>query len=592
MQWMDQPSPRPGEVFAVSKPLKLAVVGHTNVGKTSLLRTLTRDSDFGEVSHRPSTTRHVEGARLSVAGEALLELYDTPGLEDAIALLDYLERQERPGERLDGPARLARFLDGSEARQRFEQEAKVLRQLLASDAGLYVIDAREPVLAKYRDELAVLAGTGKPLLPVLNFVAQHAHREADWREALARLGLHALVRFDTVAPPLDGERRLYESLALLLENARPALERLIADHEQQRQARAQSAARLIADLLLDCAACRRSVATAGPALFAKTPNRSAPPHSEPADLESAQSEPRHPERAPTGPPPAGQHRDDEPQNDAQQRAISELREAIRRREQRCVEALLRLYAFRPAEAAAGELPLLDGRWGDDLFNPETLRQLGVKIGGGLAAGAAAGAGIDLLVGGITLGAATLLGALAGGALQTARSYGGRLMGKFKGHRELTVDDAVLRLLALRQRQLLHALQARGHGALGAIQLAASEPHAQSQASPTRSAIQASAQTAAIQKTTQTPVTQNARAAPEPLETHSLAAQEAKADLATQEAHEAQDKSWRQGKLPSPLHKARAHPEWSSLNPGAQLEQTERHLQLDLLLHTLTQSPDN
>ena len=62
-------------------PLKLAVVGHTNVGKTSLLRTLTRDVGFGEVSHRPSTTRHVEGARLSVDGEPLLDLYDTPGLK-------------------------------------------------------------------------------------------------------------------------------------------------------------------------------------------------------------------------------------------------------------------------------------------------------------------------------------------------------------------------------------------------------------------------------------------------------------------------------------------------------------------------------
>ena len=58
--------------------LKLAVVGHTNVGKTSLLRTLLRDRGFGEVSHRPSTTRHVEGARLSVDGQPLLELYDTP----------------------------------------------------------------------------------------------------------------------------------------------------------------------------------------------------------------------------------------------------------------------------------------------------------------------------------------------------------------------------------------------------------------------------------------------------------------------------------------------------------------------------------
>lgn len=448
------------------KALKLAVVGHTNVGKTSLLRTLTRDVDFGEVSHRPSTTRHVEGARLSVDGEPLLELYDTPGLEDAIALLDYLERLDRPGERLDGPARLARFLDGSEARQRFEQEAKVLRQLLASDAGLYVIDAREPVLAKYRDELAVLASCGKPLLPVLNFVGSDSQREPDWREALARLGLHALVRFDSVAPPEDGERRLYESLALLLENSRGQLERLIADQQAQRVVRQQSAARLIAELLIDCAACRRSVVT-----------------------------------------DAGQ----------EQIAVNELRTAIRQREQRCVEALLKLYAFRPQDAAARDLPLLDGRWSDDLFNPETLKLLGVRVGGGIAAGAAAGAGVDLLVGGITLGAAALVGAIAGGALQTARSYGGRLLGKLKGKRELTVDDAVLRLLALRQRQLMQALAVRGHAAMDSITLG-------------------------------TP----------------------------------QDKTWREGKLPDALHKARAHPQWSSLNPHAKLSQADRQEQIEVL----------
>jgi len=443
----------------MSPPLKLAVVGHTNVGKTSLLRTLTRDVGFGEVSPHASTTRHVEGARLSVDGVALLELYDTPGLEDAIALLDYLERLDRPGERLDGPARLARFLDSNEARQRLEQEAKVLRQLLASDAGLYVIDAREPVLAKYRDELAVLAMCGRPLLPVLNFVSSGQHREQDWRDALARIGLHALVCFDSVAPPLDGERRLYDSLALLLEKARPHLQRLIDDHQTQRQLRTRSGARLIAELLIDCAACRRSVAA---------------------------------------------------QSALEQAAIRDLHQTIRQREQRCVDALLRLYAFRRDDAEAGELPLLDGRWGDDLFNPETLKQLGIKVGSGMAAGAATGVGVDLLVGGITLGAAALIGAVIGGSAQTLRGYGARLKGKLKGQRELTVDDAVLRLLALRQQQLLQALDKRGHAAIARISLS-------------------------------TP----------------------------------QDATWREGELPEALRKARAHPEWSSLNPGATLEDGER-----------------
>ena len=454
----------------MTEPLRLAVVGHTNVGKTSLLRTLTRDVGFGEVSHRPSTTRHVEGARLSVDGESLLELYDTPGLEDAIALRDFLDALERPGERLDGPEKLRRFLDGSEARGRFEQEAKVLRQLQASDAGLYVIDAREPVLAKYRDELAVLAGCARPLLPVLNFVASANHREEQWREALSRLGLHALVRFDSVAPPLDGERRLYESLALLLEKSRPQLERLIRDHEAQAVARREAGAKLIAELLVDVAACRDMV---------------------PGDAEAIRQ------------------------------ATETLRDRVRKREEACVQALLRLYAFRKDDARAADLPLLDGRWGDDLFNPETLRQLGVRLGGGVAAGAAAGAGIDLLVGGLTLGAATALGALAGGAWQTVGHYGQRLLGKLKGQRELSVDDSVLRLLALRQRQRLAALQTRGHAAMEAIRVDSPE-----------------------------------------------------------------DKQWREGKLPEALRKARAHPEWSTLNGRKRVDKSERQEQVDALAQQL------
>ena len=202
----------------MTEALKLAVVGHTNVGKTSLLRTLTRDIGFGEVSHRPSTTRHVEGARLSVDGEPLLEL-DTPAWKMQSPCSTTSNGWSAPVSA--STARHAPRAFSTAARHASASSRKpVLRQCWPA-TGLYVIDAREPVLAKYKDELAVLAGCGKPLLPVLNFVAQPGHRDEEWRQALARLGLHALVRFDSVAPPVDGERRLYESLALLLEQARP-----------------------------------------------------------------------------------------------------------------------------------------------------------------------------------------------------------------------------------------------------------------------------------------------------------------------------------------------------------------------------------
>ena len=400
-----------------SAPLKLAVVGHTNVGKTSLLRTLTRDVGFGAISHRPSTTQHVEGARLSVDGEALIELYDTPGFEDAVALYEYIEQLPKTAERLDGPELLQRFLNSSEARQRFEQEAKVLRQLLQSDAGFYVIDAREPVLAKYRDELAILTMCGKPLLPVLNFVNSTEQREPAWREVLARLGLHALVRFDTIAPPQDGEQRLYENLSLVLDSQRPRLQRLIEHNQTQVLVRRKAAYRLIAELLVDVSACRRSV---------------------------------HPDQL--------------------EEAIQNLHRDVRQREQTCVEALLKLYAFRKDDAQASALPLEEGRWGDDLFNPATMKQLGIKVGGGMAAGAATGVGIDLLTGGLSLGMATVVGAAVGGLTQTFRNYGERLKGKWRGERELTVNDSTLRLLAIRQQRLLNALEQRGHAAQARIQM--------------------------------------------------------------------------------------------------------------------------
>ena len=398
-----------------TKPIHIAVVGHTNTGKTSLLRTLSKDRDFGEVSSRPSTTRHVEGVRLMVHGEVLVELYDTPGMEDPIALLEAIEGiASEEHERLDGPARISRFLTTPAASTRFEQEAKVLRQLLASDAAFYIIDVRDPLLAKHRDELTVLGNCAVPLLPVFNFVRDPAANEDVWREALARLGLHAVVRFDTVAPEKGGEETLYATLATLLYPHRATLQRLIASHAEDARLRHVSALQLIAELLIDVASCRKQVSHAETRL---------------------------------------------------QDAVNELNERVKIHEQRCVTSLLELYRFDSDDIHAAQLPLIDGRWQDDLFNPETLRIVGIQIGSGAAAGAATGVGIDLMVGGITLGAAAALGALLGGGWQALRHHGGRWLGKLTGRIELSINDGILRLLALRQLHLLSALESRGHAAL-------------------------------------------------------------------------------------------------------------------------------
>src|SRR3546814_20647445 len=82
----------------------------------------------------------------------------------------------------------------------------------------------------------------------------------------------------------------------------------------------------------------------------------------------------------------------------------------------------------------------------------------------------AGAAVDLLSAGLSLGTGMLIGAAAGGLWQGVERFGGRILGKLRGYREITVDDTVLRLLALRQRQLIHALERRGHAARDPLHL--------------------------------------------------------------------------------------------------------------------------
>ncbi|MDN7135226.1 GTPase/DUF3482 domain-containing protein [Pseudidiomarina terrestris] len=401
--------------------LKIAVVGHTNAGKTSLLRTLLQSREFGEVDQRPSTTRNVLEQGVSLNTAQIMSFYDTPGLEsgsDLYAELDQLGEQYRH----DGPAQIRAFLAQPEAETIFAQEAKVMRQLLQSDAAFYVIDCRDPVLPKYQDELHVLARCGKPLLPVLNFTAAHGNRERDWQQALAKLNLHAVVAFDTVTPPEGGERQLLQSLAVVLPSAQPKLEKLIAHRYREREQRRQRALQAIAEMLTDVAGMRHRV---------------------PLDANE----------------------------DVLEREVAALQNRVRRREHEAVQDLLARFAFLPNDAVFELVDIGSGQWHDDLFASDTLKVWSKDTGFGVGAGAAAGAGIDLMVGGMSLGLAAALGAAAGGLYQSWRHFGEKLKQRIQGERELGVDPATLATIAGRQLYLLEQLSQRGHAATDAVAIA-------------------------------------------------------------------------------------------------------------------------
>ncbi|MEY3122526.1 MAG: hypothetical protein RI993_1351 [Pseudomonadota bacterium] len=396
--------------------LNIAVVGHTNTGKTSLIRTMLRSTAFGRIEDAAGTTRHVERATISAGHEAILNLYDTPGIEDVYALREKLVRMAGSRKSTIQAAILTEFTERTTPDDPLEQEAKVIRQVLRSDVLLYVIDVREPILEKYLIEIELLSKTLKPIIPVFNFIEARRADLDTWRQKLAEFNIHASLELDTVAFAFEAEKRLYQKIQSIAEGYYQPLQRLINFRAQVWQQLCQSAARRIVALIVMAACYRQTVV--------------------PKDREViAQS------------------------------ATQKMQQAIRLAEQDCLYDLLAIFNFTQQDVALQNLSIQDGQWQLDLFAPGVLKAYGLDMGSSALKGAAAGAGIDLMVGGLSLGAASLLGALAGTGWSTFRRYGKEIQAKIQGTSWLCVDDNTLQILYLRQWQLLNKLMHRGHAAM-------------------------------------------------------------------------------------------------------------------------------
>ena len=399
-------------------PITLAIVGHTNAGKTSLIRTLLRSEQFGCVDNRAGTTRHVEVATIMAEQIPIIELFDTPGLEDSIALAQTLHSLELlPGS--SNRDRLGELLRQHDQYSEFDQEIKVIRQALNSDLLLYVIDVREPVLGKYRDEIAVLSMAGRPIIPVFNFSACAEPEQLEhWRSAMASFNLHAVVEFDTVAFDFEAEKRLYQKLQSVMESRYEHIQRLIDYRLKHWHSLQQSACQLVARLLIDVACCRQAVSKS--------------------------------------------------QHTAQ--AVDTLQQQVRQSERNCLVQLMAIFEFNDADLQHHPLPVTNGQWDADLFDPQTLKEFGLDAGSAAAKGAIVGAGIDLMVAGLSLGSASAIGALIGATWSAAKHYSSSLLATIKGNQWICVDEKTLSLLLLRQLQLLRTLLHRGHAAQNRITL--------------------------------------------------------------------------------------------------------------------------
>lgn len=253
------------EVAGSGTVINLSLISHTNVGKTTLARTLL-GRDIGEVRDAAHVTEEASGHVMAQAGEDTLMLWDTPGFGDTARLLKRLKLSGNPLGWL-----LAEVWDRWRERPLWASQQAVRNARDQADVILYLVNAGEdPAGAAYVPlEMEVLSWIGKPIILLLNQIgpprtdAPDLDEEAErWRGAVGgRAKLVDILPLDAFARCWVQEGVLLEAIVPLLpEQKRPAMRNLMEHWSQVNQARFDKSMTALAKNLARAAVDREVVA--------------------------------------------------------------------------------------------------------------------------------------------------------------------------------------------------------------------------------------------------------------------------------------------------------------------------------------------
>ena len=370
------------------RAINLSLISHTNVGKTTLARTLL-GRNVGEVRDAPHVTASADPyAMIETPEGECLRLWDTPGFGDSARLAQRLAQSGNP---------IGWFLSEVWDRWRdrpFWSSQQAVRNVREhADVVLYLVSAAEdPADAGYvAPEMRILQWIGKPAIALLNQVGEprpravEAAEEARWRAHLAQYGfVREVLTLDAFARCWVQEMALLRAVGAALPGAkRPALGRLAAAWQARRMAAFDASTEALAAHLAR-AACDR----------------------EPVDERGLRAQVR-----------GLLARDGEP--GPSERAAARLAGRLDADVRAATDRLIEIHGLE-GRASAEVLARLAG----DVDVAARVSEGKAAVLGGLVSGALTGLAADLASGGLTFGAGLLTGGLLGalGAAGLARGY--------------------------------------------------------------------------------------------------------------------------------------------------------------------------
>jgi small GTP-binding protein len=344
---------------------RLAIMGHPNAGKSSVVATLT-ENDRIAIDKRAGTTTESDVYPVIIDGQTIIEFIDTPGFQNPSAILEWFQAHA-------GLTDLAgAFVQAHRNDPVFAHDCALLEPVAAGAGIILVVDGSKRIKEKDRIEIELLRLTARPRMAILNNLTNQHRHMPQWQDSLCK-AFNSVREFNAHRATYAERIKLLRALKSIDQRWEGRLEQTIEAFERDWERRTDQAATTILELLRDSLSFSYSESFKNNKLVFKSG-----------------------------------------QNQAKAQVMEAFGNGLRALEHQAQQQIRANFHHNVWNLAP------DSILGQDLLSEEVSKALGISRGqlamAGAAAGAASGVTIDIAAAGTSLGAAALLGAAAGGVL--------------------------------------------------------------------------------------------------------------------------------------------------------------------------------
>jgi len=363
----------------------LAIMGHPNAGKSSVVATLT-ENDRIEIDKRAGTTTRSDEYPVIIDGRTIMAFIDTPGFQNPSDILEWFQRHA------DERDLAGAFLAAHGSDPMFTHDCALLRPVAEGAGIILVVDGSKRIKEKDRVEMELLRLTGRPRMAILNNLTTNDRFMPAWQDALNK-SFNSVREFNAHRATYAERIALLNALKTIDQRWEPMLDQTVRAFQADWTRRIEQSADTVIWLLREA--------------LSKKVTRVVKVN----EIDS-----------------------DEQRAHIRDQLTEALREALRKLEidaQQRIRAAFRHHVWDPPP---------DSLLGKDLFSEDVDKALGLNQRqaalAGAAAGAATGGVLDLGLGGMSFGTGALIGGVVGGALG---ALGGTAMAKLDIQRTLGVE---------------------------------------------------------------------------------------------------------------------------------------------------------